>query len=271
MYLKEEFVNFLNMLYLTLSGFQLNGLAFPNNYDPCDLYFQMRSLSGADTCVQQDRFSMKFLSSLFKLCKRHIGTNPKRATFCFQIYYRFLKEYLKIYPTQEAQGLYYQYLNWLLIENQIIGGDSVHTSANKLIVLGNTANYFTPASLTLYQLLALQEPTTNAKDEVDILNHLTILNLIDAPQFEGKYLRIVSLAHFLIKNGSDLAKKLATTFLYDQINHLVVLPKTNSSLSIELMFKKIKDSIDCLVRQGHRIPRQVLGAFKQITIPPMKL
>lgn len=271
LYMKEDFRNLLNLMYVTLSGIALNGRPFPKSaFDPCDLYFKLR-ISMNDSLNQQcDRLSIKFLTSLFVVYIERIRLNPHLAVFCFQIYYRFLKLYFLHKPTSIIGSLIFQYLSWLFHEDQFLDPSTVTKCAKKLVALGNELQLFNPEELTLYQLLTLQEPSTNAKNEPGMINQITILETTNTANPESQFLRLTYLLHFLISKGSPPAKDIAATYLYDQINRLTLIASVHEFDSFSKIYLKMKESVEMLIKLRKKVPKPTLISLSYLNAKHVK-
>lgn len=277
LFINDDFEPFIYLVYLVLSGFQLNGLPFPiHSVDPHHLYLDLRNFMSPTACAHRDHFTMTFLSSLFIVCKEAGRHYPRKCASFFQTYYQFFQEYLTHHPTNAAQALFHQFISWIILEEPFLSSAAVDRYAGELIRLGNQAGYFTPEELTMYELLAMQTPSTNQFSELSVINQMMVLSSSHFFDPERILLRTLNLLNFLIDKGSPSLKTISSSYLYGEIHSLALACSERNYPSLPQVFSKLNATIGLLIKHKFQIPREIILDLKHIAAkcaksPPRKL
>lgn len=276
LYIAEHFQPLLNLFYIILTSFQLNGRDYPQKeFDPHRLYAELREDNLKTQASCEESAAIRFLCTFFFFCTHQGFQIQKKARFLFKCYYQFLKVYLKHNPSPEGKDIYLLFIGWILNEDRPIAEPDINIYLSKLILLGNQAGYLSPEDLTLYQLLALQPTTTNVCKESEILNQITALSAATNADLSTRFLRLLNLIQFLITHGSKPSKDLIQDHLYgiiESFSHFSALELLPHSLQI---FVQMKAAVLALSKLNYQIPmdipRQLAIIAKRIESLPKML
>lgn len=273
LFIAEHFQSLLNIFYIVLTGFQLNGRDFPQKeFDPHLLFAQLRRENLKPQATSEESAIIRFLCTFFFFCTHQGFQTQKKARFLFQCYFQFLKVYLKHNPSPEGRDIYLLFIGWIMNEDRAIAEPDMNTYLSKLILLGDQAGYLSPEELTLYQLLALQPTTTNACKEAEILNQITALSTATNADLSTRFLRLLNMIQFLITHGSKPSKDLIQEHLYGIIESFAFF-STRELLPHSLqIFVLMKAAVLALSQLNYQIPmdipRKLAFIAKQIKAPP---